>query len=111
MTRSKAKQKQTQPDSDNFRIFWRDSLDPHRTDRFIDWLDQNPTDWHELFSDSIQDANAEGRRTDSGKTAKAAYHRRIAEHVFSNDKNPAYVLQYRMYPEKFQKSVADHIGK
>jgi hypothetical protein len=103
----KGKQRQTQVDT--FKVAWSDTHDTARTDRLIDWLDEHPTERHMLFSDSTQDARAEGRRQDVGKTPKSAYHAMIAAHVFGNDQNPEYKNHYLANPGKFTKSVADRI--
>lgn len=42
------------------RIYW--DKDATRTDRLLDWLDDNPADCQKLFSDSSQDARVEGRK-------------------------------------------------
>jgi hypothetical protein len=100
------KGKQRQTAADVFKISW---SDPSRTSRLIDWLDQYPRERHMLFSDSAQDASAEGRRQDVGKTQKSTYHAMIAQYVFINDQNPDYVRLYHEHPAKFTKSVADRI--
>jgi hypothetical protein len=37
------------------------SWTPARTERLLDWLDENPVDQQKLFSDSSKDAKEEGR--------------------------------------------------
>jgi hypothetical protein len=66
------------------RIVW----DIPRTHRLIDWLEQNPIERHKLFSDSTQDARAEGRSRHVGKTSKSSYYSKIAKAVFSVDADP-----------------------
>jgi hypothetical protein len=95
--------------ADSYKIYWTDTLDSNRTYRLIDWLDEHPSARHMLFSDSTQDARAEGHRKDVGKTQKSTYHAMIAQYVFTNDKNPEYVQHYHENPAKFAKSVVDRL--
>lgn len=109
MAPKKGKQKATTSSAvpDTYKVLWSDSLDSNRTDRLINWLDEHPSERHMLFSDLTQDARAEGCCKDVGKTPKKTYHAMIAQHVFTNDKNPKYVHLYHADPDRFAKSVGD----
>ena len=104
--KQKATQMTTETETETFKIQWSD----FRTDRLIDWLEQHPTERHMLFSDSTQDARAEGRRTDVGKTAKTMYYALIADQIFANDQNADYVKHYFLNKSKFAESVGDRLA-
>lgn len=96
--------------SEGPKVIWDgDRLDTRRTDRLIDWLENNPSDRHKLFSDSTQDARAQGRRREVGKTHKSFYYAKIAQHVFQNDGNPQYRAEYAVNPQKYAKSVENRL--
>jgi hypothetical protein len=78
-----------------------------RTDLIIDWLVNNVDDRIRLFSDNVQDASAEGRPIRNSKTSKIVYYRKIAKAVFENDTEQQF--NYRLDPEKYAKSVENHI--
>ena len=63
------------------RISWTTA----RTERLLDWLEENPVDRHKLFSDSTKDAKDEGRRKRVAKGTKSEFHKLIAIFVFSVD--------------------------
>ena len=56
-----------------------------RTERLLDWLEENPADRQKLFSDSTKDAKDEGRRKRVAKGTKSEFHKLIATYVFSVD--------------------------
>ena len=63
------------------RISWTTA----RTERLLDWLEENPVDRQKLFSDSTKDAKDEGRRKRVAKGTKSEFHKLIAIYVFSVD--------------------------
>ena len=58
-----------------------------RTDRLLDWLENNVEDQQRLFSDSAQDAKDENRRRRTAKSVKTTFYAKIAEYVFSVDED------------------------
>ena len=77
------------------------------TDHIIDWLTNNVNDCIHLFSDNAQDASAEGRQLQTGKTAKLFYYCKIAAAVFEKDEDAQ--DNYAQDPDKYAKSVENHI--
>jgi hypothetical protein len=66
------------------KIFWEKGY-AHRTDRFIKWCRDNPAKCVKLFSDSTQDARAEGRtRVQLNASKKNTYHE-LAQYIFEDD--------------------------
>lgn len=66
------------------RIVW----NLQRTERLVEWLENNVDDRQRLFSDSAQDAKEENRRPRTAKNAKTSFHIKMAEYIFSADENP-----------------------
>src|SRR5712691_4560273 len=58
-----------------------------RTDRLLDWLENNVEDQQRLFSDSAQDAKDENRRRRTAKSVKTTFYAKIVEYVFSVDED------------------------
>ena len=77
------------------------------TEAIISWLEQHPEYRRLLFSDNIQDANAEGRRMKTGKHPKQHYYSMIAQAVFAND--VVHKDAYALDPLKYSKSVENHV--
>ena len=77
------------------------------TDRIIEWLTNNVNDRISLFSDNVQNASAEGRRLKKSKTSKLFYYRKIANFIFEAD--PEEKDNYALEPDKYAKSVENHI--
>lgn len=65
------------------RVSWTSN----RTDRLLDWLEQNVEDRHKLFSDSAQDAREENRRRRTAKNVKTGFYLKMAEYIFSIDED------------------------
>ncbi|KAG6379442.1 hypothetical protein JVT61DRAFT_11918 [Boletus reticuloceps] len=66
------------------KIFWEKAY-AYRTDRFIEWCQDNPAKRVKLFSDSTQDAREEGRTRVQLNTAKKNTYQELAQYVFEND--------------------------
>ena len=64
-------------------IIWNES----RTERLVEWLEDNVEDRQRLFSDSAQDAKEEKRRPRTAKSGKHSFHIKIANYVFSADED------------------------
>ena len=91
------------------KIFWDGQYSP-RTARLIAWLKDNPNDRLKLFSDSTQDAIAEGRKKRVGKESKMVYCTKIAHAVFGSDKDPVMRTHYQDHLEKFARAVDSRLG-
>ena len=90
------------------KVYW--NKDPSRTDRLLDWLNENPSDHQKLFSDSAQDAKDEGHTQRKAKGAKSSFHLKMAESIFSVDKDPKIRKDFAANPTKYAKSVENRIG-
>jgi len=88
------------------RIQWDDS----RTERIIEWLEENAEDRQRLFSDSSQNARKENRAQRVAKGSKSVYYSRIAQYVFSVDPDPAVRMDLDTEPQKFSKAVENRIA-
>ena len=82
-----------------------------RTERLLDWLEENPVDRHKLFSDSTKDAKDEGRRKRVAKGTKSEFHKSIATHVFSADADKVVRDDFAANPGNYTKSVDNYIGQ
>ena len=87
------------------RILWTTA----RTERLLDWLDENPEDRQKLFSDSSKDAKDEGRRKRVAKGTKSEFHRMIATFVFSVDPDPDIRADFAINTINYTKSVDNYI--
>lgn len=86
--------------------------DEDRTNRLLDWLDQNPDDRNRLFSDSTVTAKQEGRRKVTAKGNKARYHDALAKAVFeSPEEEPSLRDWYLKEPAKFTTSVVNYLNR
>lgn len=90
------------------RIYW--DKDATRTDRLLDWLDDNPADRQKLFSDSSQDARVEGRKRRVAKGSKTHFYTRMAAAVFSVDAKKDIRDNFGANPDKYAKSVENQLG-
>lgn len=82
-----------------------------RTERLLDWLEENPVDRHKLFSDSTKDAKDEGRRKRVAKGTKSEFHKSIATYVFSADGDKVVRDDFAANPGNYTKSVDNYIGR
>jgi len=82
-----------------------------RTERLLDWLEENPVDWHKLFSDSTKDAKDEGQQKHVAKGTKSEFHKLIATHVFSADGDKVVQDDFAANPGSYTKSVDNYIGR
>lgn len=80
------------------------------TKRLIDWLKQNVADRQKLFSDSSQDAKAEGRKQHVANGAKSKYHLSIATAVFSVNANAKFRADLNANPNKYIKAIENRIA-
>jgi hypothetical protein len=87
------------------RVFW----NTNRTERLLDWLEENPGDRQKLFSDSSKDAKDEGRRKHVAKGTKSEFHKLIATAVFSVDPDADVRADLRDNPANYTKSVDNYI--
>jgi hypothetical protein len=89
------------------RISWTTA----RTERLLDWLEENPVDRQKLFSDSTKDAKDEGRRKRVAKGTKAEFHKLIAIFVFSVDDDKGVRDDFAMNGGNYTKSVDNYLGR
>ena len=90
------------------RIIW----DAPRTDRLIEWLENNVEDRQRLFSDSAQDAKEQNRRRRTAKNMKTSFHLKMAEYIFSVDNDVRVRDDLRVHgPKRYVKTVENRITK
>jgi hypothetical protein len=89
------------------RISWTSA----RTERLLDWLDENPVDRQKLFSDSSKDAKEEGRRKRVAKGTKSEFHKMIATFVFSADADSKTRLDFSSNAGNYTKSVDNYLAR
>ena len=89
------------------RISWTTA----RTERLLDWLEENPMDRQKLFSDSTKDAKDEGRRKRVAKGTKGEFHKLIANYVFSADADKGVRDDFAENSGKYTKSVDNYLGR
>ena len=89
------------------RIHWNVA----RTERLLDWLEENPEDRQKLFSDSSKDAKDEGRRKRVAKSTKSEFHKMIATSVFSVDDDTNIRADFHSNPVNYTKSVDNYITR
>lgn len=95
----------TQEPIERSRVQW----DDLRTDRLVDWLEDNPEDRQKLFSDSSHDAKKENRPRRVAKGSKSVFHVKMAEYVFSVDEDPKVRLEVKEDVKKYSKAVENRI--
>jgi hypothetical protein len=89
------------------RISWTTA----RTERLLDWLEENPVDRQKLFSDSTKDAKDEGRRKRVAKGTKGEFHKLIAVYVFSVDADKGVRDDFAANSGNYSKSVDNYLGR
>lgn len=82
-----------------------------RTERLLDWLEENPADRQKLFSDSTKDAKDEGRRKRVAKGTKSEFHKLIATYVFSIDDDETIRADFAVNATNYTKSVDNYLGR
>jgi hypothetical protein len=90
------------------RVFWDKR---GRIDRLLGWLATHVNERLKVFSDSTQDANEQGRRKQTSKTAKMTYYAMMADAVFSVDEDETVRADYKQHPERYGKSVENVLGR
>ncbi|KAJ7233813.1 hypothetical protein C8J57DRAFT_1532137 [Mycena rebaudengoi] len=90
-------------------IYW--DKDTSRTERLLDWLDNNPADRQKLFSDSTKDASKEGRKARKASGAKTIYYTKIADAVFSVDADPAVREAFKKDSTPYVRSVENYVSR
>ena len=102
---------QLQPATSKARRLMRISWTTARTERLLDWLEENPVDRQKLFSDSTKDAKDEGRRKRVAKGTKSEYHKLIAIFVFSVDADKGVRDDFAVNGVNYTKSVDNYLGR
>jgi hypothetical protein len=95
---------QETPDK-GLRVQW----DDIRTDRLVDWLEDNPEDCQKLFSDLSHDAKKENRPCRVAKGSKSAFHVKMADYIFSVDGDPKVRGEVKEDVKKYSKAVENWI--
>jgi hypothetical protein len=80
-----------------------------RTERLLDWLEENPKDQQKLFSDSPKDAKDEGRRKCTAKSPKSEIHKLIAAFIFSFDPDANIHADFNANRTNYTKSVDNYL--
>jgi hypothetical protein len=96
---------QEPPAEKGSRVVW----DDIRTDRLVDWLEDNPEDRQKLFSDSSHDAKKENWPRHVAKGSKSVFHAKMAEYVFSVDGDPKVRVEVKGDVKKYAKAVENRI--
>lgn len=94
-----------EPAEKGSRVQW----DDFRTDRLVDWLEDNPEDRQKLFSDSSHDAKKENRPCRVAKGSKSVFHTKMAEYVFTADADARVRAEAKEDIKKFSKAVENRI--
>jgi hypothetical protein len=83
-----------------------------RTERLLEWLENNVEDRQRLFSDSAQDAKEDNRRCRTAKSAKTSFYIEMAKYIFSVDEDERVRDDLKAHgPLKFAKVVENRINK
>ncbi|KIJ36410.1 hypothetical protein M422DRAFT_135873, partial [Sphaerobolus stellatus SS14] len=77
----------------------------------IEYLTDNPDFRRKLFSDSTRDAKASGRKKSQGKDGKTQMFLVLADEVFGKSQDLTLVSQYDKNPNKYGKSVGQHLAR
>jgi hypothetical protein len=99
------------PATGKVRRMMRISWTTARTERLLDWLEENPVDRQKLFSDSTKDAKDEGRRKRVAKGTKSEFHKLIAFFVFSVDADKEVREDFAVNGGNYTKSVDNYLGR
>ncbi|KAJ7200312.1 hypothetical protein GGX14DRAFT_660145, partial [Mycena pura] len=94
-------------DGQPVRITW-NSL---RIERALDWLENNVDERVKLFSDSTQDATAQGRKKKTSKGTKNAHYLKMSDYVFSTDPDKAVRSDFKRDPGRYAKSAENCITR
>ncbi|KAH9159103.1 hypothetical protein EDB89DRAFT_1805889, partial [Lactarius sanguifluus] len=81
-----------------------------RTERLVDWLEDNPEDHQKLFSDSSHDAKKENRARRVAKGSKSVFHNKMAEYIFSVDGEVKVHVEVKEDLKKYSKAVENRIS-
>ncbi|KAH9060603.1 hypothetical protein EDB87DRAFT_1547080, partial [Lactarius vividus] len=84
--------------------------DDFRTDRLVDWLEDNPEDRQKLFSDLSHDAKKENRPRCVAKGSKSIFHNKMAEYIFSVDVDARVRVEVKEDIKKYSKAVENRIS-
>jgi len=88
------------------RVKW----NSQRTERLVEWLENNVEDRQQLFSNLAQDAKDESRRPRVAKSPKTVYHIKMANYIFSVDDNENVKDDLKANGVKYSKAVENRIA-
>jgi hypothetical protein len=80
------------------------------TEHLIDWLESNPEDHKQLFSDLSQNARQGHRAQHISKSSKSVFHSKITWYVFSTDPDEWVQADLDKDPPKYTKAVKNQIS-
>ena len=87
------------------QIYWNGA----RTERLLDWLEENPEDHQKLFSNSSKDAKEEVQCKCVAKGTKSEFPKMIATSVFSVDDAANVHADFCSNPVNYTKSIDNDI--
>ena len=93
------------------RIQWEGKDYAYRTNLLIAFCKDNPDFRLKLFSDSTQDAIEQGRTRKQMSANRDSYYQRIAQHVFTNDRDSVVQNAYQTDPLPFVKTIKGRFAK
>lgn len=83
-----------------------------RTDRLVEWLENNVEDRQQLFSGLAQDTKGENRRRRMTKNVKTSFHIKMAEYIFLADEDARVRDDLKAHGAKrYAKAVENHITR
>ena len=91
------------------KIHW----DQHQDWTFliIEYLKDNTSFCHKLFSDSSREAKKEGQKKVQGKDGKNQLYADLATHVFAKNSDAAIAAEFSLDHGLFAKSVGQHLAR
>ncbi|KAG6371205.1 hypothetical protein JVT61DRAFT_9829 [Boletus reticuloceps] len=93
------------------RIQWEGKEYTYRTNLLVAFCKDNPDLRLKLFSDSTQDAIRQGRTRKQMSASKDSYYQQIAQHIFTNDRDPVVRQAYSADPLSFVKTIKGRFAK
>ena len=77
----------------------------------LTWFDEHTEDRLKLFSDSKNDAKAEGRDIVSAGKSKTYYYGKIAQDIFKDDHDPNVRREFSGKKGAYQKSIQNKVAQ
>ena len=83
--------------------------DDTHTDQLVNWLKDNPEDCQKLFLDLSHDAKKENQPCHVAKGSKSAFHVKMADYIFSVNRDPKVHRGVKEDVKKYSKAVENWI--